>query len=356
MKMTSRFRLVFWGLLFAFLALRINNFDILPDVIGYILLAMGCGELARVSYRFTVSQCFCLVLAVLSVLPNWFIGVRVKEFGWLVDGLQCGLIGFLLGGVMVLAAAGRRPDLVRNASRLCAAYVGFSVLHLLLDGISSEPLSEIFIVFSFVISMCVLLSIILILLFIRRLTRELAPGAPDGGKTLWPSEALSLLTLLAACGVWVFLMNAHSGYKSTMFCGANFHAKDPQGADVVFSDLKKLLDAKGFSSTYNPTEMDRFAGMHSAEAQDIWLKSGREEFKGIFLRLQKMPSSISLDTKWEHDGFKKDAIRTERRAYEVSLEIARWFHSRPEKESMPSEIEDSGIKYFEKSLEKLRVE
>jgi hypothetical protein len=77
MNMTSRFKLVFRGVLFAFLSIQIDHFDALPDVIGYVLLVIGCGGL---SSHFTMAQVLWAILAVLSVVPGWFIGGHSGEF------------------------------------------------------------------------------------------------------------------------------------------------------------------------------------------------------------------------------------------------------------------------------------
>lgn len=349
MSMTSRFKLVFWGVLFAFLAIKINNFDILPDAIGYVLLVIGCGGL---SSRFALAQAFWAILVVLSVVPGWFIGGHSVEFGYLVQAMQCGGLWFLLGGMIALAA-GQRPNLARRLSNRRLAYVGLAIFLAVFDPLLAGALGSVSVFVGFVAAMGMVLTALMIVHGIWRFQCELAVELQDDFSRGTRNFPLALLSILVAGGLGMFFVSQHSGYQSTTFSGANFHAKDPQGCELVNTDLRKLLDAKGFSMNYDPTAMDQFAGMHSAESQDIWLKSGREEFKGIYLKIAKSPASISIDTKWEHDGFKKDAVRTKRRAYEVALEIARWFQNRPEKSRLSPDIEDAGIKYFEKSLAEL---
>jgi hypothetical protein len=352
MNMTLRFKLVFWGVLFAFLSIQIDHFDVLPDVIGYVLLVIGCGGL---SSRFTMAQVFWAILAMLAVVPGWFIGGHSGEFGILVEAMQCGGLWFLLGGMIALAATGQRPDLVKRLSNRRLAYVGLAVFLAVFDPLRSNTLYDVAGIAGLVAGMGMLLTILMILHEIWRFQRGFVVVIPDDFSRGRHNFPLGLLTILVAGGLGMFFVSQHSGYQSTTFSGANFHAQDPQGCEVVNADLRKLLDAKGFSANYNPTAMDRFAGMHSEESQDIWLKSGRDEFKGIYLRITKSPASIFIDTKWEHDGFRKDALRTKRHAYEVALEIARWFHNRPEKEMLSPDIDGAGIKYFEESLAELPV-
>ena len=74
MSMFTRFGQIFWGLLLVILDLRFNGFDVLPDFIGYILVAIGCGGIVGLSRRFSTAQTLSWILAVLSlvgiVIPN----------------------------------------------------------------------------------------------------------------------------------------------------------------------------------------------------------------------------------------------------------------------------------------------
>src|SRR5215468_10329476 len=66
--MFKRFGQIFWGLLLVILDFNIDHVDILPDFIGYILMAVGCGGLVTVSRRFARARVLCWILAVLAVI------------------------------------------------------------------------------------------------------------------------------------------------------------------------------------------------------------------------------------------------------------------------------------------------
>lgn len=59
---------LFWGLLLVLLDFTINGFDILVDLVGYILVVVGLGELASRNRNFQRARPFGIVLLALSVL------------------------------------------------------------------------------------------------------------------------------------------------------------------------------------------------------------------------------------------------------------------------------------------------
>lgn len=56
-----------WGFIFIMLSFRIQGFDILPDVIGYVLFAMGFYELAERSEHFRIAAKYNVPMIVLSL-------------------------------------------------------------------------------------------------------------------------------------------------------------------------------------------------------------------------------------------------------------------------------------------------
>ena len=66
MEMTRAFGQLFWGFFFVMLSFRINRFDILPDVVGYILIFLGTGALAMHNDRFRAAKNASIPLMVLA--------------------------------------------------------------------------------------------------------------------------------------------------------------------------------------------------------------------------------------------------------------------------------------------------
>ena len=122
--MFNRFTQIFWGLLFVILDVKVNRVDVLPDFLGYILIALGCGGLASVSRRFNTAQTLSWVLAGLGVLSYVSIpGDAATFFSLARLAVDCAMMWFLLGGVMDLAADRQHPDLFSRASGCRGAYI-----------------------------------------------------------------------------------------------------------------------------------------------------------------------------------------------------------------------------------------
>jgi hypothetical protein len=64
----SPFGKLFWGFLIVFVDIRINGFDLLIDLVGYVLVVLGLGELARRNQNFNRARPYATVLLVLSAL------------------------------------------------------------------------------------------------------------------------------------------------------------------------------------------------------------------------------------------------------------------------------------------------
>jgi hypothetical protein len=70
---------VFWGSLLVFLNFHINNFDILPDFLGYLFIYLGLIGLAPYSNHFTKAKPFVLILAVVSIPLIYQFEINVTE-------------------------------------------------------------------------------------------------------------------------------------------------------------------------------------------------------------------------------------------------------------------------------------
>jgi len=164
---------IFWGLVLIIVDININHFDILPDIIGYILVAIGCRGLTTESPRFSTAGTLSWVMVIIVLLGYAVRSNAGSWFGLVSAALDCTMMWFLLGGVMDLAASRQRMDLSERASNGRIAYVAImaaaTLLGLLAQG---SPGATVFVALILVASALVLLFLILHL--IHRVRREIA--------------------------------------------------------------------------------------------------------------------------------------------------------------------------------------
>lgn len=72
----SGLRIAFWGLLFTAINIRIQGFDLVPDVIGYIMVVVGLGKIETYEGKFTSAKKMARVLVAISLIniyqaPAW---------------------------------------------------------------------------------------------------------------------------------------------------------------------------------------------------------------------------------------------------------------------------------------------
>jgi len=187
MNSTERgFRRIFWGLLLVVIDFRLNGFDILPDFIGFAIIAAGLSLLVPLNPRFQTAKIMALILTVLSLvslielgddggaqgfMSGWF------AFGLLVTALDIVMVWQLCGGIIDLARERGFDDLATRASTRRGLYVGlhlttYAVILLALDVSPGDvmPLIVGLLIFAIVV-VCLLMGLML------RAAREL--GGPD---------------------------------------------------------------------------------------------------------------------------------------------------------------------------------
>ena len=78
--MNAGFNLIFWGLLFVVLDIRISSVDLfLPDFVGYILIAVGLSRLASHDQWFRTARIFAIILIFVSLTTLVEIAVDAKQ-------------------------------------------------------------------------------------------------------------------------------------------------------------------------------------------------------------------------------------------------------------------------------------
>ncbi len=78
-----------WGFLFIMVSIRIQGFDILPDIVGYLLFASGFRHLSPHSGYFKKASIFNIIMIFLSLFS-------IYQFQVQGGGIQIGPLGILL--------------------------------------------------------------------------------------------------------------------------------------------------------------------------------------------------------------------------------------------------------------------
>jgi hypothetical protein len=89
----SGFDKLFWGFFFIMIDFKLNGFDIFPDIIGYILFAIGFGILATNSIYFERARNYNIPMIILSIFSIY---EKPAEVTGGVHLGQFGLIGVVL--------------------------------------------------------------------------------------------------------------------------------------------------------------------------------------------------------------------------------------------------------------------
>ena len=175
--MSKSLGLVFWGILLAMLDFRINGFDLLPDFLGYLLVAIGCTGLISASSLFKPARLIAWILVIFELAS--LAGARLGEPISSVDSLlDLVLIWCVLGGVIELAVAQGREDLARRATvrrklYLIATLISFLMPRLFPRGFESAEIAGIF---SILLVVFILVLAVLILHVLYQAKSELHEG------------------------------------------------------------------------------------------------------------------------------------------------------------------------------------
>jgi hypothetical protein len=180
------FRKFYWGFFFILIDFRINGFDILPDIIGYILFAVGFSILARNSIYFVTAGKYNIPMIILSIFsiyekPAQGSGINLGALGWF--GVLLSIAGLVLGllvvynlflGIKDMAEKQNKAELYTEAGQRWHQYL---ILQLAALGsilvIFIPPLALIYIIILLVVSIfltCFIMN------FMKRCDAELLPS------------------------------------------------------------------------------------------------------------------------------------------------------------------------------------
>lgn len=133
---TDGFNKFYWGFLFILFSFRIQGFDILPDVIGYILFAIGFHRLAEQSEYFVKIKTMNSIMILLSLFsiyerPAQDGGIHINPLG-IVVGLASAvllivIVYHLMMGIKDMALERERPDIEQEASQKWTYFLVFQI-------------------------------------------------------------------------------------------------------------------------------------------------------------------------------------------------------------------------------------
>jgi hypothetical protein len=167
------FGLIFWGLIFVIVNVTLNGFDLLPDFIGYLLVAVGTDGLGAVSRKFSTARTLAWCLVPVSLASLFVAGELGTTLGYVRFALDCFMMWALLGGIMDFAVARERFDLAQRAAARRVAYVVLMCLMKFLSTIvDARGRFAVQIVVALVV--CTLIVLVMILHLIHRVKTELA--------------------------------------------------------------------------------------------------------------------------------------------------------------------------------------
>jgi hypothetical protein len=172
-SITTRVAQIFWGLAIIAVDIRAGRFDVLPDFVGYILVALGAAGLVGWSAQFQTVRLLSWVLVGFPVALMIFSGSILKLI-WLVNVVLDGaLMWFLLGGIMAFSESRSRKEWISQASTYRWAYAGLLAVGVLTSFIAAA-LPGVAKLLGFVTFVATLIVVALILYLLHQVKGEAA--------------------------------------------------------------------------------------------------------------------------------------------------------------------------------------
>ncbi len=176
--MSNGYRLIFWGLLFILIDLRLGPLDILPDFIGYIFILNGIKSLSARETLFEKARPLAMLLIVLA-FPNFMgaweinltegpIAVFPMVYQFVLSILHLLLIYFIFDATYRYAKE-NRDEFWAKAARVRWNY--YAVIHLIYLALNSFMFNVSFNVFQAVyilIMITILIIEIVIIVFMKK--------------------------------------------------------------------------------------------------------------------------------------------------------------------------------------------
>lgn len=86
---------LYWGFLFILLSFRIMGFDILPDVVGHILFAIGLSKLTKHSHYFIKAVKYNYPMIILSLFSIYELPVKDNNFNFDINNIYLLIISIV---------------------------------------------------------------------------------------------------------------------------------------------------------------------------------------------------------------------------------------------------------------------
>ena len=131
--MARGFILLFWGLIFVFVDFRIERFEIAPDFIGFVLVALGCHSLWQYTPEFRTARHFALPMIPLSLIAYGVPSGLVYPLIVTDAVLTFLLVWFLLGALIAFSKERGRVDLAGQTLLCRRVYAGIAVFAFLVE-------------------------------------------------------------------------------------------------------------------------------------------------------------------------------------------------------------------------------
>lgn len=212
------FRRMFWGVLFIVLDFNINQFDIIPDIVGALLIVDGLRRLSAFDPHFARARRFAIVLIGTSLLDF----ISFPQTIYLFNTIQIlfhpltaliGLIEYVCTllllwdvseGMLALANATDNVRIIRRVTQLRKSYVLVGCI-ILLIGIAALVVSEpqILALIGMLMLLPVLIMIILTIELLWKAANELSILSEHTGQRMsrnWPPLLLGALLVPLALG------------------------------------------------------------------------------------------------------------------------------------------------------------
>ena len=173
--MKSSLNLVFWGYLFVLLRFEIG-IDILPDPVGYFLIALGCFGL-REHYPIAQKAGMLAVGMIFVSIPTVFVNlIEVSSFGWGVYAIVLLFLKLILAYFLFLILKSIVADydhtaLIHRTNTVYTFYITLNLLSLAFTSFSMNVSGQFWVVFGGLLIIATFIMEIVFLFLIRAIRK-----------------------------------------------------------------------------------------------------------------------------------------------------------------------------------------